>query len=210
MPIIGRTPAECVNTFRRHVAQLVSKTITKTFPVLVIEREPRMIVSLSDGAAPLPLDTNAGRLFFSLGQALEAVPEGDGTYRLRTLEYWYRLQETADPKGHAFLRWEYMRPRAVATAAAPRHHVHARASVPVGVESLDLNKVHVPTGWVTMEEVIRFLIHELGVKPPCGKAWPGVLAESEEAFYERFTGKRYTAPHRGSQPSGARQPKKPR
>lgn len=207
MPIIGRTPADCVNTFRRHVAQLVSKTITTRFPVRVIERAPRMIMSLSDGAAPLPLDTNVGRVFFSLGQALEAVREDDGAFRLRTLEYWYRVQETADPKGHAFLRWEYMRPRSVAIAGPPRHHLHARATVPVAAENLDLNKVHVPTGWVTIEEVIRFLIHELGVKPPCGKSWPSVLAESEDAFYERFTGKRYTPPRRGPGPSGARQPR---
>ncbi len=207
MPIIGRTPGECTNTFRRHVARLVSRTITTRFPVRVIEREHRIIVSLSDGAAPFPVDTKLGRLFFSLGQALEAVREDDGAYRLRTLEYWYRLQETGDPKCNAFLRWEYVRPRSAAVAAAPRHHVHARASVPVAAANLDLNKVHVPTGWVTMEEVIRFLIHELGVEPPCGRTWPNVLAESEEAFFERFTGKRYTPPGRGAGPFRPRRPK---
>ena len=45
-----------------------------------------MILSLSDGAAPLPLDTNVRRAFFSLGHALEALREGDGAFRLRTLE----------------------------------------------------------------------------------------------------------------------------
>ena len=44
---------------------------------------------------------------------------------------------------------------------------------------------------MTMEEVIRFLIIELGVKPPCGDDWPSVLATSERAFFEQFTGKRY-------------------
>jgi hypothetical protein len=39
----------------------------------------------------------------------------------------------------------------------------------------------------------RFLI-ELGIKPPCGDEWPGVLDPSERAFYERFTGKEYKQP----------------
>jgi hypothetical protein len=54
-----------------------------------------------------------------------------------------------------------------------------------------LDDVHLPSGWVTMEEVIRFLIVELGMKPPCGASWPAVLEESEAAFYEKFTSKRY-------------------
>jgi hypothetical protein len=32
---------------------------------------------------------------------------------------------------------------------------------------------------------------EFGVKPPCGDDLPGVLATSERAFLEQFTGKRY-------------------
>jgi hypothetical protein len=103
MPIIGRTPAECVDTFRRHVARLVSKTITTRFPVRVIERAPRMIMSLSDGAAPLPLDTNVGRVFFSLGQALEAVREDDGAFRLRTIEYLVAAERSARPRGAGLL-----------------------------------------------------------------------------------------------------------
>ncbi len=48
---------------------------------------------------------------------------------------------------------------------------------------------------MTIEEVIRFLIVELEVKPPCGEdAWPAKLEESEKAFFEEFTGKRYK-PH---------------
>ncbi len=48
-----------------------------------------------------------------------------------------------------------------------------------------------PTGWVTIEEVIRFLIVDLELKPPCGDDWPSTLAESERAFFEEFASKRY-------------------
>jgi hypothetical protein len=40
-----------------------------------------------------------------------------------------------------------------------------------------------------MEEVFRFLVHELGVTPPCGERWPEVLRKSEGAFYQSFTDK---------------------
>ena len=56
---------------------------------------------------------------------------------------------------------------------------------------MDLNRLHLPTGWITIEEVLRFLIEDLGMKPPCGDSWARRLAESERAFYERFVSRRY-------------------
>lgn len=75
-----------------------------------------------------------------------------------------------------------------------RHHVQLPAYLAAGTGQIDLDKVHLPTGWVTLEEVIRFLIAELGIEAPCGAAWPEVLSESERAFFEEFTGKRYKPP----------------
>ena len=40
----------------------------------------------------VPIKTRLGRLYFYLGQALEAVEEGE-RFRLRTREYWYRIQQ---------------------------------------------------------------------------------------------------------------------
>lgn len=126
-----------------------------------------------------------------MSQLLEAVKEGSG-YRLRTVQYWYGIQESADLSEKALLRWEYV-------SDAPkdgwcRHHVQAPAEIEAAGGTLDLDKLHVPTGWVTIEEVIRFLIVDLGVLPPCGDEWPAKLAASERDFYEKFTSKRYRAP----------------
>ncbi len=63
------------------------------------------------------------------------------------------------------------------------------ATVPLGDGHLDLDKAHVPTGWVTIEEVIRFLIVDLGVEPPCGSDWVQCVTKSETRFYQEFTGK---------------------
>jgi len=53
--------------------------------------------------------------------------------------------------------------------------------------TLDLDKVHLPSGYVMLEDVIRFLITDFGVKPPCGAAkWHQKLVESEKRFFREF------------------------
>jgi predicted ATPase len=97
-----------------------------------------------------------------------------------------------DGDAQALIRWEY--DKLAPADGYARHHVQIRSTVSLGGgRTLDLNKLHVPTGWTTIEEVIRFLIHDLEVKPPCGDEWHDLLAESERAFYENFTSKRYRA-----------------
>lgn len=52
---------------------------------------------------------------------------------------------------------------------------------------LDLDKVHTPCGFVLDEDIIRFLISDLGGKPPCGKTrWHKQLIESEKMFVSEF------------------------
>jgi hypothetical protein len=53
--------------------------------------------------------------------------------------------------------------------------------------------LHIPTGWALIEEVIRFLIHDLGMEPPCGDRWPEILEESENKFFKEFTDKGWAA-----------------
>jgi hypothetical protein len=124
-----------------------------------------------------------GRLFLSLAQLVEAQKDGK-QYRLRTLSYWYRLQATDGAKDQALLRWEYERldPR---LAGHPRNHLQAANKIALPKQALDLNKIHTPTGWVTIEELIRFLVVELGVKPVDDK-WPEVVAASEKRFRDDF------------------------
>lgn len=130
-----------------------------------------------------------------MGQALTTVRDGRGEpWRLRTKEYWYRIQTTPELTAKAVMRWEYV-------SDAPRngwcrHHVQFPAAIPMPVGTWDFDKLHLPSGWVSFEEVLRFLIVDLDVKPTCGKRWPKVLADSETAFFERFTGKRYKPPAR--------------
>jgi hypothetical protein len=64
------------------------------------------------------------------------------------------------------------------------------STVTLGGGNIDLNRAHAPSGWVTIEEILRFLIHDLGVTP-VDDGWPVALEESEQEFFENFTSKRY-------------------
>jgi hypothetical protein len=190
VPILARTPRQAVTLFRDHLAKLVAGTVTARHPVHQAEgRDGTWVVEFRQGELPatVPLKTRYGTLHFFMGQVLEAVPDGN-QYRLQTREYGYRLQNKPGWQEPAVFRWEYIR-----EPAAPycRHHLHADTAVELGDQSVRLEDIHVPTGWVTVEEVIRFLVYELGLKPPCGERWTKVLADSESRFYEEFTSKRY-------------------
>ncbi len=194
MPITGRTPEECFDVFTGHVRPLVTDCLPTDFP-LIAKRvgASRMTLSFRQGKeVAAPVDSEYGRIHVSLAQALEAVQEGE-RYRLSTVSYWYRIQKSRELSGHALFRWEY--DAGIARHRHCRHHLHMPIEVTIsGRKVMDLDKVHLPTGWVTIEEFLRFLIVDFGVVPPCGDRWPERLEESERAFYEDFTSKRYRAP----------------
>jgi hypothetical protein len=103
--------------------------------------------------------------------------------------YWYRLQASAGLRDtDALLRWEYDRARNPRDAGPPRHHLQAPARIEWSAQVLDLNRLHTPTGWVTIEELLRFLIIELGVEPMSAE-WPRIVANSEDLFFHEFSGK---------------------
>lgn len=192
MPIIERTARECFAVFTTHLGALVAATVTQRHPIIPVRGpdETRLMLGFreADRGIAVPLDSAYGRLHFYLGQALEAVPE-DGAFRLTTRSYWYRLQRGPSLSEQAVIRWEY--DAATDKERHARHHAQMRAALQISDRELDLNKAHLPTGWVTIEEVIRFLIVDLEVKPPCGDDWPEKLQESERVFYEQLTGKRH-------------------
>jgi hypothetical protein len=110
-----------------------------------------------------------------------------GQYRLRTLAYAYRIAEGPTFDDQCLFRWEY-NAREHKQSLAPRHHLQLPTTIKCFENrELDANKLHIPTGWVTVEEVIRFLVHELRVRPRSQK-WDEELVKSERAFRE-WTGR---------------------
>ena len=173
VPIIERTPRDCFRVFTDHIATLVAQTVTSKPLIPQYDNDAtRMTLQFREQhPVTAPLQTNYGTLYFHLAQ------------------YWYRLQQEPDLMAQAAIRWEY--DAETQRHRHARHHVQMHGSVALGGGVVDLNKAHAPAGWVLIEEIIRFMIVDLGLAPPCGDAWPEVLDESERLFYEEFTGKRH-------------------
>ena len=189
MAILGRNPAECLAFFEDHIRQLVARTLTPAYLDVRQTDSGRGELAFRKGdPVAVPIETKLGRVFISLVQVLGTIHDQEAKrYRLTTLKYWYRLQWTEKVDEPAFMRWEYDRHQRM--DGPPRHHMHlaAEASCP-GAGRLSLGKMHLPTGRVTIEELIRYCITELGTVPPCGDSWPEILTESERAFHEAFAG----------------------
>jgi hypothetical protein len=200
MAIRRRTARECYEFFREHIAKLFAHALTDHYQLQIRRdaRDPdaRYTLAMSDaGLAPIPIETREhGKLFVYFAQALSVVRDADGLHRLITLQYWYRIQAAAGAREPALMRWDYERTLA-ADKHHCRHHLQQHGELAFGARPLDLDKAHVPTGWVTIESVLRFLIADLGVSPPCGEAWSTVLEESERAFFEEFADTRYIPHH---------------
>jgi hypothetical protein len=196
VPIIERKPEQAFKRFHRHINRLVVSTIPVPAPVRLAwtskgGNTAYLEFVRGDGiSTPLPLTTRFGTLYLTLLQILEVEPELT-KFRLKTKEYSYRLLDVDDPRANAILRWEYV--SAVPPGGFCRHHVQINTGVGLSGGLLDMNRAHAPSGWVTIEELLRFIIVDLGVVPVT-RNWPQVIEESEKRFYEEFTSKRYHPP----------------
>jgi hypothetical protein len=85
------------------------------------------------------------------------------------------------------VRFEYVSRHTDPAFRYPRHHVQFHRDYDGVRGDFSPHKFHIPTGWVTIEEVIRFLITDLGV-PPLIENWDEELRRSEEQFRE-WTGR---------------------
>ncbi len=175
MPLVERTPGVCFSRFVEHINQLAMATLPTHTPFVLLGVEQG--VARCGFVQPVTLHTSLGALEFELSQQLDTVPDDRG-FRLRTLEYAYRL--VRPNAGDALFRWEFLREPKDSPAWC-RHHFHVHASV----GDHDIGGFHLPTGPVLIEYVIRFLLNDLGVKKPDAD-WEELLAASEAKFHAEF------------------------
>lgn len=149
-----------------------------------------MLVASSSGAFSLSfrtgvepgearLRTRLGEIRLFLGQTCKAVREGQW-FRLKTLRYRYFLRAPAAKE--PAIRWEYIKEW---DQPFCRHHLQGPIDVLFADRRLSLNDVHLPTGFVTIEEVIRFCIVELDARP-LSTNWDVILRESYRDFKTKF------------------------
>ncbi len=187
MPITGRTLAEASATFRDHLNGVLARTVTATPLIMVEALRPRgapsgIQLAFRQSGAPVEaaLGTKYGRAYLYLGQACESTVDDKGLHRLHTVSYRYTLRPEGDPEPR--FRWEYEKAPGGGSLYC-RHHLQGDIPVPFGRTTVPLDDLHLPTGFMTIEEVLRFCIVDLEV-PRLSEDWHAILTES----YERFKG----------------------
>ena len=183
MPLIAKTPREAFHTFQDHLNRTLNKVLTPSrlrFIVRSARQEKTSLAFFDARSRPVAVRLPSSFWYLSLRQDLQAVPGKEG-YELRTLQYAYRIQRTPSIQDEAEVRFEYVSHELDPSARWCRHHVQFHRDYQNVRDSFSPNKLHIPTGSVTVEDVIRFLITDLGV-PPLIETWDGELKKSEEQF----------------------------
>jgi hypothetical protein len=188
--IRGKSSKDCFDKFADHLNALVQSTLSKKAHLRIDALDDKGILGWSDGQF-LPIGTQFGKLYFWLAQSLECSYEPkealNKRYRLSTREYWYRLQLTDAPDGGSLIRWEYMSPRHVKYKEKRWcwRHIQLDGSKDLPGGKMNFDRLHTPSGYVVIEDVLRFLIHDMKVKPQ-SKNWHSLLMESDKKFKEDF------------------------
>ena len=186
MPRVGKAANKLFTTFKDHFNKVLHKTVTEV-PLKEIDHGDRRLLQFSKGFTPICVPIGRGDYYLFVGQTM-ALAEDRREQRIRTLAYEYRL--TGGPNfsdDPCLLRWEYKASDLV-PKGFPRHHLQIKASINDVEPELDLSKLHIPSGWITIEELMRFLITELKITPRDAD-WDRILREGEDKF-RKWTGRR--------------------
>ena len=184
--LTGSNPTHILKAFRQQIAGLLNSTLTDApVSLVIVEKsqakwEARVCLGgRADFSRAVPLRQKPLHLF--LAQNVVVRREGkEKIWRLKTLQYGYRIQGGPSLDSERYFRFQH-KAREIEDSFHPRHHLHLPVSMECGTTRVNLSRVHIPTGWVPLEEVIRFLIEELGVKAKT-RDWDSVLRKSEEKF----------------------------
>jgi hypothetical protein len=173
----GDSPSEA---FQEYVSPLQRVLSCVTHSVLVrkgdIVPDASLFLTLADTAARLKGDSDLG---LSISQRFQIVESSDGRgrpwWRVHTLWYAYKIEAWDGPEIMSF-HWHPDLP-----VKLPHLHISAGAA---GALRRELQRAHIPTGRVALEDVVRFLIESFGVQT-IREDWESVLDETA-ALFRRF------------------------
>jgi hypothetical protein len=177
--LTARTPRDVLRAFQDHLNVILNKTLTRYrlefFPRLAKgNRAPLAFFNRRGVATAIPLAPTHWHL--SVIYQLRAIPVG-GEYGLGILAYEHRIHRNSSIDDEAEVRFEYVSPDIDPGFPYGRHHVQFHQDYHGVREGFSPQKLHIPTGGITIEHVIRFLIADLGV-PPLTDRWQEELWES--------------------------------
>lgn len=185
MPLRASTPYEAFQLFQDHINRLLNKVLTQyrlQFITFGTRQEQASLSFRDRRRQPTAVPLRSSLWYLSLTQELQTITEGK-EYTLRTLQYAYRIQRTPSIQDEAEVRFEYISRHKDPEARWCRHHVQFHRDYRGIAPDFSPAKFHIPTGWVTIESVVRFLIVDLAV-PPLTERWEEELEKSEELTTE--------------------------
>ena len=184
MPITGPPLWHATLQLCEHLNHILARTVTQSRLVPVEPRAGATLIQVSfrqgGEATEALLAARFGPLRLYLGQVCDGVPQNDGQVQLRTLSYKYTL--TAEDEVEPLFRWEFGRQL---PGLYCRHHLHGAVPLQIGRHALSLNDLHLPTGHVRVEEVLRFCLADLGVRPR-SEGWDRILRDSYKRFNDEL------------------------
>lgn len=172
----GRKPAEAVQRFFGPVQRALSCVTPAVVRVSSYDPGGPHVLVLNDNE-PVRLRGRTA-LWLSVKmqfRVLESREEGRGPWKVNTAAYHYALRDAPTREFFSY-HWH---PEAAEEGRRIEHpHLHVWDEGRVGAL---LRKAHLPTGRVALEEVLRLLITDLGVKPRRADS-ERVLRETQAAF----------------------------
>jgi hypothetical protein len=94
-----------------------------------------------------------------------------GPYKVKTTAYQYILEDE-DEKEILAYQWH-------PESRVQFPHIHVGSSSKIAGKTF--NKIHLPTGRIALEQVLRITVDELGVKPLKGE-WNSILVQTQKLF----------------------------
>jgi hypothetical protein len=182
--LTAKAPLDVLRTCQNHWNRVLNKVLTRyrlQFTGIDAKQE-RAALSFLEHREPIAVPLSPSPWYLYLGQHLRAIPEGR-LYALRIVKYEYRIQRAPSLQEEATVRFEYASRDIEPMARYSRHHVQFHRDSQSGSPDFSLSKLHIPTGGVIIEDVIRFLIADLGV-PPLTEQWEEELRSSVDLTRE--------------------------
>lgn len=172
----GRTPREALAAFIDPLQRALS-CVTRAN---IVYRPPRPghVQVLGVSEEPIRLQATAGRrapaLYVEQQYEVVEAPGERGPWKISTRAYRYRIDSAA--RAELVLWHWHPTDREERSHREPRPHLHAQVG--------ELRGLHLLTGRVGLESVIRVLLNELGVRPRRDD-WQDVL-DATEAVFEQW------------------------
>jgi len=178
----ARTFAAAAQALCTHLNRLLNTTLTRSRMVCVIDPVSPGIADfhLREGSMPCAKlrSPRFGALFLHLEHEAVSEDAAGGRHRLRPVRYRYALSSVLESE--ALVRWESSRCAGRGRDLWCRHHIQGTARIDFPRRTAILNELHVPTGPVTIEDIVRFCIADLGVRS-LSRDWDAILRQGLSA-----------------------------